>query len=303
MQSINDILSDELKVTPLREGEQVEFRLILFGKYNPQLKGPNAPALRGLAGRCDINDPFDKARPIKQIVNIESLQPVVLPGQQQSFNIVTAPIMFPASGGIICTHLDNNKYMYLKRHNKNIDNPYRNKRKEAVFFEVDEKKDLKKQNALFEYKALSGYELVKATDAQIAQIALNFNKLSKNHNKSLQIDISQSTESILKNLQALSQTNPAELILSMEIDELVARVMVDMAVDQRWILFDSHPEKNRWIWMRTPGQKGAQNILEVDPAQTDINKALATFLTTEKGSIHFAELKMRHAQYYAAKTA
>lgn len=301
MTSINEILSDELKVTPLREGETAEFRLIMFGQYNPQLEGPLSPALRSLAGRCDINDPFDKTRPTKQIANIDAVVPIVIPGQAQSYKIQVAPVIFPASGGIICNHQMNNLYMYLKRHNKNADNPYRNTRKEKVFFEVNEKKELELQNNLFEYKTIAGFQLVKATDQEIFLIAERFNKLTERHNRALRVDVTLSNDSIRKNLQNISQTNPAELILATDVEDYVARVMIDTAIDQRWIIFDSHPEKLRWEWMRKPLEKGAKIITKIDEG-ADPKKSLAAFLTTKEGSIHFAELKVNHARYYSVKT-
>jgi hypothetical protein len=300
MTSINEILSDELKVTPLREGERVEFRLVLFGQYSPILEGPNAPAGRGLAARCDILDPFDKKNPVKQIMNIKSLRPIMTMGQQTGYEPLGEMIMFPASGGIICGHNDNNKYMYLKRHNKNRDNPWRNRLKEAVFFEVNEQKEMKKANDLFEYKATAGYELVKASDSQIAVIASRFNDSIGKFNRNLRLDISKDNGSLRKSLQMLSVSNPAELLLAMDVDELVARVMADTAVDQRWMLFNDHSEKMCWEWLRKPGEAGGRKIVEVKDPADDAFKSLATFLTTKEGSTHFAELKVRHAQYYAA---
>jgi hypothetical protein len=296
MNSINDILSDELKVQPLKEGERVEFRLVLFGQFNPSLNGPAIPALRGLAGRCDINDPFDPKRPTKQILNIKSLLPISSPGRETVYDPQIESVHFESTGGKVCTHNENNLYMYLKRHNKNRDNPWRNRKKEVVFYEVNEQRELKKMNDLFEFKTLAGYELIKASDRDLAIMASKLNAVGR---KGLRIDISKPPRDIRKSLQQLSQINPADILLTSTIDEVVARVMVETAIDQRWIIFNDFEGEECWKWLRVPGEKGPKKIVSVTDPLADRNGDLVTFLVSKEGSDHFAELKMRHAQYYA----
>lgn len=290
MQNINDLLSDALKVKPLVGDEKREFRLCIFGKIDPISGHPIRKPGHTLAPKDTIRD----GASWKTIMNIVNWETITLAGGEERMQPVAGYLYFTDALPIICTAEDNDKYFYMMRHNKNRDNPLRNKKKPAVFYMVDEKRDMTIERNIFEYKIFAGGHLISSEEKDLIRL---MNNLNQSGNQNLQLNPTLRGQALVKALQPLSQAFSTEILLYSGSPELVTRVVVDTAIAQAWIVFNEHEAKQQWEWIRMPGAPGPKKIVEVE-AGDDPRKFLLSFLTTEKGSTHYAELKARHKEYY-----
>jgi len=296
MNSINDILSEGLQVKPLEGDQKQEFRLAIFGTIDPITEQPCRKPGYTLAGIDRIMDALDKKSPgmNKLIYNIKDFKPIRMQNGETIMQPEPGYVTFDGSGIIICTPESNDLYIYLKRHNKNRDNPYRNRKKPVIFYEVDEKRDLMVAKNSFEYKIHAGGHLLSADDNELSTLAYRLNALKKP-------DLSIPTNlrgGLLRNfLQPFSQTHPELILLFSGSEEQQARVIIDYAIQHQWILFSDHEDIRTWVWMRNAGKPGKVNIVKVEPGD-DPRKFLMSFLITREGSQHFAELRKRHSEEF-----
>lgn len=290
MESINEILSSDLQVQPLKEGEVKIFRLAIFGKVDPATGQPIRKPGYTMAGYDTIKDKTGS----RTIMNIISHNPVKLASGETKMDPVAGYVYFDHTATIICTSDDQNKYFFLKRSNKNADNPFRDGRKTAVFYEVNETRDVNIEKMTFEYKIMAGGFVITAIEEDLLRMVSGLVDAGK---KEFLPFLTMKGDSLRKSLQPLSQVFPADMLLHSGDPVAVSRVIVDTAVNNQWIVFNDHEEVRRWEWIRTPGKGGVKNILKVELADDPV-KALGAFLRDKTGSSHFAELKSRYQTHY-----
>jgi hypothetical protein len=293
MNNINEILSDDLKIPPLVGDEKKEFRLAIFGTIDPITEQPVRKPGYTLAGIDRIIDHGDNNNQ-KLIFNIVDYEPIKMPGGNTVMQPKPGYLTFDGSGIIICTALDNDKYFYLKRHNKNRDNPFRNRKKPIIFYEVNEERDIKISRNSFEYRIHAGGFILQAEERELLDLA---GRLNAARRRDINIPSSLRGESLRQVLQPLSQTHPELVLLFSGNEELVARVIVDYAILNQWIIFNDHAEVMTWNWMRTPGKSGKVSIVKVESGD-DPRKFLVSYIITKAGSMHYAELRQKHMKEF-----
>lgn len=287
IKSINDLFSEELKVTPLT-GEQVqEFRLIRCGVLDPTSGKLANPAGHGLASRDMIKDPWGLGD--IEIQNIVSHKAITEVGRPTIYDPVIEPVMFPSTGSVFCGADDLAKFFYLKRQNGNRDNPYRIRKRPAVYYEVNHAKEVKLEKDKFEYKRIAFNIIAEADPKELLSIAYAINQRDVDF---LKVDMNQKGDALTTSLNQIAEKYPSEVIKVSDNDRAKLTVYVDEAVAKNMIMFIDHPEKRLWKWMRAAGSKGKQNIVTIEPGNS-ASKGLVDFLLQVEGAEHKAELLKR----------
>lgn len=135
---VNKVLSKEMHVKPLAEGELATFELINANKFTNKSsedgrKLPTNPAVFQITEMDVIYDPVKKTN--VQIGNVTSETPITEGGKTR-FDPVLKPVWIE-DGFITLDHTQNDTYAYMMRINENINNKYRDPKRKATIRLVD----------------------------------------------------------------------------------------------------------------------------------------------------------------------
>lgn len=293
--NINEVVSKELQIEPLKEGQIKEFMLVNAGVFDPSSNRVVSPQGWGTPGQCMIKDPGDKKNPTKLILNVDGYEPVRGQNGITFMNPIVKYLRFDATGRKVCTHENNNEYFFLKLHNKNRDNKNRIKTAPVRFFEIDEARDSKILKSNFEYKTMAAVLLMESTPDEVFKVARLVNKKPA---YGVTIDLNKEPDYMATALQPVVENFPADFIRLHGDKRSNLRLLVDAAIEEGIILFNEHEAERKWLWKRTPGTKGAVTICKVIEGNKPV-PALIDFLQTGEGGAHLAELKQRQSEYYS----
>ena len=291
-----DLAEDLCLTDEYHPKEPVTFRLIRANSVDPTSNRIVTPSAHILPGKDMIKDPYDKRQKNKLIRNIVGYNPVAAkPGQDPALDPIEDYFRFDSSGEVIVQPGDLDKWLFAKLHNKNRDNPNRNVLKPAVFYEVNEAKELTAANNSFMFRHLASSIVIDAGEDPdlLHEIGLKVRALYPAY----QVDVNVDAEKLIGSLVAIAESNPAHVILSVKEPNSLARLLAEEAVKRRTIFFDDHEEKLQWNWRRGTFDKGKKIIVKLEAGNTPI-KGLVDFLTSKDGSEHFAELKKLGEEYY-----
>lgn len=141
---INDVVSPELKVTVLEEGQTATYKLcdvdlVDLSRVDERSGKPkNCAPRRSMLSKATITDPFTKRRVIIQNITGTEFKngPDDLPREVPKIERVN----FPRTGALTLTHDHPGTYCFLERHPRNRDNPFRDKSKLPIFYRVNAKR-------------------------------------------------------------------------------------------------------------------------------------------------------------------
>jgi hypothetical protein len=281
----NEVLSEGMKVPPLKEGEIKMFKLSNHGKIKVGKDSKGNPIYNQrsqvLVGETAVYDRYDKR--MKLIGNVVSSAKVEgKEGEETRFKLVTAPIYFPKNGVIMVNHEKNDLYAYLMRMNENGSNPFRDKRKRAIFEVVDEQKKIKRQLVSDEIE-LEARILVKDADTDMVKL------IAKGVGS---IDLDSSIETIKANLTSLAKKDPVSVIKASSDVGLKAIIAVNEGTDLLYIKFDDSPDQRKWYWM-----SDYSDIISVEVGDDPV-KTLAEWLASDKGIESYRKLTNEIDKHY-----
>jgi hypothetical protein len=148
----NKVLSKEMHVKNLRDGEVAIYQLIGAGEISPNrktqdddpvYKNPSWQSSRTTMVR-DI-----ETGDVVMIGNVTGKRPnpaKTKNNNEPEFIDLLSPMKF-VNGFLRLTHLDNPTFQYAERHNANQSNPFRDESKKARYFRVDPKRQAIADNA------------------------------------------------------------------------------------------------------------------------------------------------------------
>lgn len=171
--AINELLSKELKVAPLANGETKTFRRILKGKIDPQTGNPYVLSDYWQVGKQMILDPFTKKRVL--LLNEVGTRPVEMPDGRTRMEPIVEMIQWDETGDIMVTENDFEKYCFLMRSNTNASNPYRNKRVKPLFYLYDPLKEQRHELATFDLTVDAAMYIRNADVVELKNIADKLN--------------------------------------------------------------------------------------------------------------------------------
>ncbi len=300
--NITDVLSEKTlekyKIKPLQPGETKEFVLSNAGVWDPSSNRIVSPQGWGTPGQCMVKDEFDKKNSVKLILNITGYTPVKGENGVTFMNPEVAYLRFGPTGRKVCTHENNNEYLFLKLHNKNRDNKNRMTSAEVRYYEVDEARDAKIQKGNFEYKTMAAVLLMDSSLEVCFKIAYAVNKKPA---YGVTIDLNKGEDYIRTALQPVVEKFATDFIRMHGDARSNLRLMLDAAIAELIIVFNEHEESRDWSWQRALGAKGPKKICKVDVGNKPV-EALIDFLLSVEGGNHLAELKQRVSEYYEEAT-
>lgn len=141
---INDVVSPELQVTVLEEGQTATYKLCdvdlkdLSHIDEASGKPKNCAPRRSMLPKATITDPFTKRRVIIQNITGTEIKmgPDDLPREVPKIERLN----FPRTGALTVTYEHPGTYSFLERHPRNRDNPFRDKSKLPLFYRVNAKR-------------------------------------------------------------------------------------------------------------------------------------------------------------------
>lgn len=306
MQTIPDLISKELRqlvgIKPLEEGETAEFRLVRAGVYDPTVGKPVSPQGHILAPIDMIKDTWDKEMTgEKMIENITGYLPIRERGKATQYQTLTEHVRFGHTGSLLLTSDQNNLYYYLKLHNKNRDNLNRKvKGVPVVFYEVNESKELEIKNNLFDYKIYAGTLLLEITDDQLRKLVRRLNDYNKTRQR-IEFDLRGDFKKLSTEIKAYADGNPVDVIMASDDRRSQLRIVVDVAADNRWILFDA--DGGQWVWSlaKAKNKTGKASVICKVEDGNNPNRALVDYMLSnkEQGTIVATELFARYQENYS----
>lgn len=283
--NLNDLLSDTLKVKPLRPGEVAKFELLNRYKKEPGRDEPSCPDSWDLCEQEDIFDPGangglgGKIR----IKNWFSDEPYTTKEGKREMREVLKKITF-TKGVATITHEDPNAYIFMLRSKKNIDNPFRGNKTRAVFRLMNERRDsvdeLQKLDLQWEAVKLiresKGWDEVRAI-----QKKLNSSPDTRFHVNTPEGDL----QALKLGMVKLAQAYPKQVINASENIEAKNRVYISDGVQFNILLWTQ--EKMTWsLYDTKKGMNNLELLTTVDPTE-DKYDALLKHFTTELGRKHY----------------
>jgi hypothetical protein len=265
-------LSEKLKVSPIKPGEIVLFRLLNAGQVDPATGQPAYQRAVGLPGVVDIYDEGDNNRKtIKNIVgtHVNSLT--------KEIEETVSGVDFNEYGEIACRAEDVNTYMFLKRHPLNDSNPFRPKNTPAKFYEVDDRKVALEENAK-EDLMIDALDLVrKMPEAELRAYARTFPS----------VDAKADIDVLRYAMKVPAKANPKEFIRNSNSETTKVRGYVKDAQEEQVLDYDAIS--------RTWGWSGSYSPFLTVPPGKDYETHLVEFLMdgSNQGKAVLKEMKRK----------
>lgn len=274
MNHVNEILSEKMRVEPLKPGETATFRLSNFGQIDPLSNKEVYKAGRSLLGTHTIFDPDDGGGTLKTISNITGTDRITVTDGKGNKTVEIKPrverVRFNSNASITLDHKKNDTYCYLMRHNGNATNPFRDKTHPVVFYlEQPDKaiaENIKKDDLTIRAKLL----ISRLSHGEIVTMATSINK---EYGK-VRISLSQDTSNISYQLRKLAESNPEVVINNSNNVSLQMYTLLKEAVSAGLIEFSQMDNK----WYRIDGVNEKNEILYVEPGKDRFDE-LAEYLT------------------------
>lgn len=147
---VNSVLSEALRVKPLKEGQTATFRLInshtILGKYwddETNAPIPSTPTAVLIPKQDSIYDPGLERTVI--ISNVVGYKTEIMPDKSEKMVPITEAIAFDNVTERTFTHEQNDTVAYLRRHRFNRDNPYRKSGGKVLYYEVNPQKEIQNE--------------------------------------------------------------------------------------------------------------------------------------------------------------
>lgn len=244
----NEVLSEQMRVKPLKDGEKAVFRLLNANTKERGREEPTCPENVWLSDKELVWDPFVKKSIL--IGNVSGLMSARdNTGQIKTENgvpvmVVTTEKPKFVKGYCVLNAEQPATFAYLMRSKKCKDNPYRSKRVKAVFELVtdDKKKNLALLQADLQFDAEGIVRTREWTDMKAIKAKLNQSSDGGLHVKADDNDF----KGLKLELIRIAKTNPKQLIMASEDIPSKVKVMITEAqmfgiltvIDKSWSLMD-----------------------------------------------------------------
>lgn len=291
MPHVNEVLSEKLHVKPLMKDQSVVYRLIDADKDDPSivdLKGNSRKRTPGymLSGRKKILDPITgKTVTIENVTTEKTIDTVLGPITKKR----PEPIRFTSDKPAITVRHDKPEtYAFMERMDENADNPFRNTRVKPVFYRVDPRRKVLKDNEVREFRleAMS-WVYKEATYTELrgcAEKVCKWRSDVKIKYDYKETEASLGFEMLKRELGALAESDPQIIIKGSTKTEAIMKMQIKDCSRFQIIIFE---EKNR-VWFHN--DKNLTKICDVEPLK-NTEEALINFFAKDKdGGKHYTKM-------------
>lgn len=291
MLSPNQVLSKEMQVKPLAEGEIAVYRLCASDEVDMSRQDEETGKFRTkspgytLAKKYTV---YDKVKAQKVLIgNVIGVEMIELEGREPYRKDKLGHVRFEMGKNITITSMQNDTYQFMERVDANKDNPFRNPNKKAWFYRVNERKAAQDKNYrnMILTDALNWLKTVDPTEMKTINAGLPGD---------MKINLDLDWEIQTARLFDLTMLDPMLVMkASTNIDAKVKIQAMDAARYQI-ITFSEGDAKLPRAWHFNRGAKPPL-IMEVEIGQNKI-EALVKFLRSKEGTGNYkqitAELKV-----------
>ncbi len=272
---VNEVLSKEMRVNPLKEGETAIFRLHSANKLGNKftedgLRVPINRQVHQIPGIDIVYDPIKGTR--VKIGNVTS-EELVTKDNKTTFEPIVEPIWIE-NGEITLNHRQNDTYFFLMRHNDNSTNPFRDHTKKAEFYLVDH---VAEKNEKISYDAIEDDAIILLKEADIEElltIAANLEgPFAGRVNQSNPIDI---VRHDLRNI--VREGNPQVIIKASRY--IFGKLKIQVIEAEKWGIIKRSSESRSWF------DHESKELISVDPG-TDMVDALVKWFDTQEGKAYY----------------
>jgi len=185
---------------------------------------------------------------------------------------IVSPVEFDNSGVLRVDYRQPETYLFAVRDNRNLNNPFRDKNVEAVWYEVLEEniKEREQFRNNLEYDAMT---LCRSNDTK-AILAIAKVLAEK---KLIDINLNGPVKDIRWEMEKCCKINPSEVIRASK--EKLPILKLDIQDAVKYGEMEYQHDGNVWVWSKKYGEEA--NIHKITPGEDPL-EALATFVLTEK---------------------
>lgn len=283
---VNEVLSKEMRVPPLKEGEKAVFRLKNAFTLEKGRDEPTCPEVVQLSDKEFIWDPFanNGTGQMVMIGNVVGVKAVREAGGGIKLSDQGAVMMIPETkkpefikGYCTLSHMDNDQYAFMMRSKKCVDNIYRPRKSGKIvnaFELVTNKKEVSTamQMADLQWNAEKIVREKEWVDLKAIKAKLNQSPDSSLHVKSADNDLQGMKMELIK----IAKSHPKQLIWSSEDPGSKMRVLVFECQSFGVLTLDN----GTWTLM----EKGTKyrKIHQVEP-QKDAVESLISYFESKNG--------------------
>ena len=282
MKTVNEVLSPEMRVPLLKDGEIARFRLINAGKGEYGRETPTTPAGHMLSGKENIYDPFSGRAGEILIQNLVSEDEFELPDGTVGTKATSEGIFFPKTGEITVTSRQNATYAFLMRSKKNLSNPFKSKQRKVrpVFFLVDDKRAILKKIADEDLYLDIRMWLKESDIKEHKSIAMNLNNSG---DPSVRVANTSDPDHLLMALINVAKRAPEVVIKASGDKDTKKRVMIRDAESYDYIIWEESDRK--WYFNESP----MAEICGVEPGMQR-HEGLHLYFSEKEGFPTYAKL-------------
>jgi hypothetical protein len=272
------------------ESPFVEYQLLNANKPDPNsTKKISTPQQYSCPGIDKIRDPHTKQ--LVTILNVVDFSPVQSrPGEALALNPQWGYIRFADTGTVTVLPEEQEKLWFLELTNRNTSNPWRLPTAKKRFYRVDVKKAIKTAQNNFVYRKIAMNLIDPEDPGKMLEMAQNLVDMFPVLYKAV-IDLRPGAN-VFPTLSNIAEKDPVKLILASDEREALARVMVDEAINFRWIYLDGQGQTRKWKWRRANSKEGKEIITDV--LDENINPVLILVEFLQTNDQHYSELKSRY---------
>lgn len=288
----NKILSEKLRVKPLREGEKAVFKLYEMDKLeravtidgvptDPQTGNPvGVPSLYQLSGVRSILDKGDGRR--KQIKNVVGYQYKENPktGLVEDMPVI-GPLVFE-DGKAEFTIDNNDSYIFVMRMDENGSNPFRSTKHKPVFYRADARKKLREETLALDFKA-EAFWIIRTADVD------ELNAIARQVEPSL---LDSEPEVIKRSLVKIADKEPLEIIHNCNNKEI--KMKLHIAEGLKFDFMEYNDVTRTYSW-NLPNKYDDILTVEVNKEPVD---TLVEYLASREGNHHYRTLKKELEAFY-----
>lgn len=293
MINYNDIVSPPMRVNPLKDGQVAIYKLCDADTFDrsrvdEETGQPKAAQPRfSLYGKgINIFDPIKKKRFILQ--NVAGIKHEMLPDQTQKEVPVTKRVHFERNSTFSVDSTREGTYIFMERHPRNRDNPFRDKTKKPIFYRVSNNKIVNADNEKFMIMADT---MAHIRDADFTELRAIHEGLDATYKREVNAN---SFETLKRDLYKLAQKDPVTVMRCSSNKDVKMKIQLMDAEFYRIITFldNSEDADSNRAWIYADGEK----ICNIPIDQTKIEGLILFFEEKkEEGIAHYrkiiAELK------------
>lgn len=292
MAHVNEVLSKELHVKPLVKDQVVVFRLLEADKDDLAITDKSGKPRKRTPGYqlCGKKRIYDVIAGKTVTIENESTEREIQTPMGPIKRFKPSPICFTSDKPAIAVRHDQpERYAFMMRMDENVDNPFRNPNAQKVFYVVDAKKRVMKDNELREFKleALNWvYKTASYTELKAcAEKAMKLRSDVKIKTDYKDSEASLGFEMLKRELGALSESDPVTVVKGSTNMESIMRLQIK---DSERFGLTLWVEKDR-TWYHN--EKDLVKICTVEPLKNK-EEALIKCFADEKqnGHVHYAKM-------------